>query len=944
MHNHPWSSKIVWFTILLLLSFSACQETSALLPKAPSNFMVSSATSNTINLVWQASIGAGNYSLERKTSTDAYASVANPKTTDYSDTDLTPNTSYSYRLKAINTNGSSTAVELLASTATAGVNAPSIASFTPTSGAVGTTITINGSNLGQTSSLQFNGIASNITNPSASSLQTTVPNGATTGKISLTTPGGTVSSSLNFTVTTPNPSGAVALGDEVFVGPFPSWANAKTDYGAKGDGSTDDSAALQKALDELGQTGKKTILFLPSGTYRISKTLTLEKRVNVAILGEDPSTTSLVWAGGSNPGPDYSINSGVMFLGQNSANVRLGRLTLDGQGKANWAVRLRWGSYASGDYFPTGWQFHDLVFKNADVGIGAGYVGNNTPQDTAEYSQVYRSKFIGCSYAGINTQDYNSLLWGVRDSYFEGNAVGVRVDLGNVNVYDSVFKNSSESDISASTVSFISARGNYSSNSKKFLTSNGNTGVVNLQNNIILDSLEPAINPVNTEEVTLIGNTIRSGTATAVAFDGYGGLLSVGNRFSTTNWLTRNPNQSFVRSLDDTTNSSISLTEPSLAATPSKFAGPIVVVSEFTGAAVQAAIDKAAQQYAGQRPVVYLPGGADQYQIDKTLIVPANSDLQLVGDGASSSLIATTSSPVLQLTGPSRARLQDINLSGGYNGPANALQITNADQAGGAVILNSVSVVGPNTQSLGVDVNGLDQAKVELIMPHYIGGKGGSLRVTGGAQAGANLDQPANVRVIDGFSGVGGEANSYTYQVRSGGRLIALDQWAEVNAKQFLRIETAGSATINGGSFGFGTRPPDTEPVIGADGFNGRLSIIGLLFGNSVLASSGNNPNQNVLLASSRLDGWKQGSSAASRFVNTATAGTTKALFNVGDNIWFDTTPNNTDVSDAWLRTMLKQLLEDRSARLSLPPTGATAVQLTRVSVAIANTAIQISR
>jgi hypothetical protein len=634
-----------------------------------------------------------------------------------------------------------------------------------------------------------------------------------------------------------------------------------------------------------------------------------------------------------------------MFLGQNAAYVRLGRLTLDGRGTANWATRWRWGSYASGDYFPSGLQFHDMVFQDADVGIGAGYVGSGWPQDTAEYSQVYRSRFIRCTYAGINTQDYNSLLWGVRDSSFEGNAVGVRVDLGNVNVYDSVFKGSTESDITAQTVSFVSARGNYSAGSRRFFTSNGNTGVVNLQGNTILDALEPAINPVNTEEVVLIGNAIRSGSSPAVAFDGYGGLLSVGNRFSATNWLTRNPAQSYLRSLDDDAGSSVTATEPTLPATPARHTGPLITVSEFTGAAIQAAINQAVQQYAGQRPVVYLPGGTRQYQIAQTVTVPAGSDVQIVGDGVSSSLIATGSSTVLQLVGPSRARVQDLSLNGGYNGPADALEITTADQPGGAVILNSVSVVGPNTQSLGVDVNGLDQTMVELILPHYIGAKGGTLRVTGGPQANANLQNAANVRVVDGFSGVGGDASSFTYQVRSGGRLIALDQWAEVNAKRFLQITGSGSATVNGGSFGFGTRPPDTEPVIAADGFSGRLSIIGLLFGNSVITSSGNNPNQNFLLASTRLDGWKQGASAASRFLNTATAGTSKALFNVGDKIWFDTSPpNNTDVGDAWLRTMTKQLLEDRSARRSLPPSGATAVQLTRVSVAQANTGIRISR
>ena len=35
------------------------------------------------------------------------------------------------------------------------------------------------------------------------------------------------------------------LGDEEFAGPFPSWRNLKTDYGAVGDGKGDDTDRLQ---------------------------------------------------------------------------------------------------------------------------------------------------------------------------------------------------------------------------------------------------------------------------------------------------------------------------------------------------------------------------------------------------------------------------------------------------------------------------------------------------------------------------------------------------------------------------------------------------------------------------------------------------------------------------------------------------------------------------
>ncbi|MGL5924970.1 glycoside hydrolase family 55 protein, partial [Chroococcidiopsis sp.] len=65
---------------------------------------------------------------------------------------------------------------------------------------------------------------------------------------------------------------------KVFPSDFIS-ANVKTQYGAKGDGVTDDTAAIQKALDderdeEQDYFGKPKALYFPAGTYLISNTLT----------------------------------------------------------------------------------------------------------------------------------------------------------------------------------------------------------------------------------------------------------------------------------------------------------------------------------------------------------------------------------------------------------------------------------------------------------------------------------------------------------------------------------------------------------------------------------------------------------------------------------------------------------------------------------------------
>ena len=78
---------------------------------------------------------------------------------------------------------------------------PTISSFSPTSGPVGTSVTIKGSNLTGTTAVKFNGTnASSFTVNNPNQITAVVGTGTTTGPISVTTPSGTNQSLTNFTV------------------------------------------------------------------------------------------------------------------------------------------------------------------------------------------------------------------------------------------------------------------------------------------------------------------------------------------------------------------------------------------------------------------------------------------------------------------------------------------------------------------------------------------------------------------------------------------------------------------------------------------------------------------------------------------------------------------------------------------------------------------------
>lgn len=87
---------------------------------------------------------------------------------------------------------------------------------------------------------------------------------------------------------------------------------------AVGDGKADDTAAIQAAIDQAANKGAGGIVFLPSGRYRITKSLLI--RLAVRVYGTGPTRPVLVLAPNT-PGFQKGVGTMVVFTGGDQYDV-----------------------------------------------------------------------------------------------------------------------------------------------------------------------------------------------------------------------------------------------------------------------------------------------------------------------------------------------------------------------------------------------------------------------------------------------------------------------------------------------------------------------------------------------------------------------------------------------------------------------------------------------
>jgi hypothetical protein len=583
---------------------------------------------------------------------------------------------------------------------------------------------------------------------------------------------------------------------KTFDGPFASWVNVKTAFGAKGDGVADDTAALQAALNSLA--GNRAVLWIPGGTYRITGPLAVTGLENITILGEDPRTTTISWAGPA---------GGTMLTLSGCDGFNVGRLTLDGRYSSGVNLEVTWDE--SSNYYPTRNLIHDSRIINTQTGIHAGFAGETT---------IDRVHFDHNTQAGLSLGTYNTLNWNVLDSLFTDNAIGVTnwYGAGGFVVTNSVFVRSTTADVKIGNTGSFSLRNNLSVDSMKFFAT-GQTGApanIILQGNTIF---HPGSSPVATGTpgtLMILDNQfldLDSSFNILYSFGSPANFISVGNTYAVSQPYGGNIGR--YTSVDDETAGPTSSTLPWAVPTevyipPFSHRQVFEVVPGSSDVAIQAAID-AATAVSG---IVHIPEG--NFNIFKTVEISPNANVGILGDGALSNLVAESSlkGPALVSYGKT-FQLEDVGFWSYSPSPSDAMiELHVPDDPSTHILCDECAFI--YQVSSAVESNGFDDAAIEFRVP--------GLNATVSADVHGGTGRQNGKETLGRF----GEfmSSSSAYHVDLGGHLLAEDGFHDIGQGNIQFVLTGdGSVTQEGGAI-----EVSANPAMALNNYKGQISLLGV--------------------------------------------------------------------------------------------------------------------
>lgn len=206
-------------------------------------------------------------------------------------------------------------------------------------------------------------------------------------------------------------------------------------FGIKNDGSEDVSEALQDAINQVHRTMKYGILFIPEGTYKISKTIYIWKGIRLIGYGKnrpvfllDKNTDGFrdekkylfhfLHDKPKEGRPIQDANAGTFYSGMRNINIRIAE-----GNPAAIAVRFHVAQHSFLSYM-------DFYLNNGNTGIKD--IGN----------EIEFCRFFGGEYAintGTTSPGWQSLI---IDTHFEGQQkAALLTDNAGVMIFGSRFKN-----------------------------------------------------------------------------------------------------------------------------------------------------------------------------------------------------------------------------------------------------------------------------------------------------------------------------------------------------------------------------------------------------------------------------------------------------------------------------------------------------------------------
>lgn len=240
--------------------------------------------------------------------------------------------------------------------------------------------------------------------------------------------GGDLTANRTFNVSYGASAGTAAQGNDsriVNAQQYLGWYSVKS-YGAVGDGTTNDTAAVQAAIDAVPSTGG--IVWFPAGTYKlVTSALTLKSNLTLAGAGSNASiihqtTTTVSALAGVDvntvtirdlqlQGPASGSGNGIVLTRSSNANVHYIRMDNvyirqfgnDGVAISNCIVS-KFDRVVTENCGRYGFYFYGIVAGAAgtSVAFDACYANTNTSAGFVLYNMVY-SNLSGCASEGHPT-------------------------------------------------------------------------------------------------------------------------------------------------------------------------------------------------------------------------------------------------------------------------------------------------------------------------------------------------------------------------------------------------------------------------------------------------------------------------------------------------------------------------------------------------------------